>query len=129
MAIDVTIDTESHLVSRTVTGAYNLDEMIVSIEATFQHPDHRPGMKELTDLRECVHGATKEDVASLVECVLAHREAATGTRAAVVVSTAVTYGMSRMAQIRLDGFPSEIAVFYDMEEAKRWLGIPGSGSV
>lgn len=124
MAIDVTIDTESHLVCRTVTGAYSLDQMIASIEATFQHPDYRPGMKELADFRECVHGATKEDVASLVECVIGHREAASGTRAAVVVSTAVTYGMSRMAQIYLDGFPSEIAVFYDMEDAKRWLGMP-----
>ena len=124
MAIVVAIDPQSHLVCRTVTGAYSLDQMIASIEATFQHPDYRPGMKELADLRECVHGATKEDIASLVEWVLGHREAATGARAAVVVSTAVTDGMSRMAQMYLDGFPSEIAVFYDMDEAKRWLGMP-----
>ena len=123
MAIDVVIDKEGHLVCRTVRGAVSVDEIIANIEATLQRPDYRPGMKDLTDLREYAHGASREDIARLAQCIVGHNEAVTGMRAALVVSTPVSYGMARMLQTHLDDLPSEIAVFYDIEEAKRWLGI------
>jgi hypothetical protein len=79
-------------------------------------------MNDLTDLREYVHGATKEDMARIAQHIIGHGEAAAGMRAALVVSTAVSYGMARMLQIHLDDLPLEISVFYDIDEAERWLG-------
>jgi hypothetical protein len=123
MSIDVVIGKERCSVVRTISRAVGVDEVIASIEATLQHPEYRPGMKNLTDLREYVHGATKEDMARLAEHIIGHSGATRGTKAALVVSSTVSYGMARMLQTHLDDLPAQIAIFYDIDEAKRWLGL------
>lgn len=122
MPIDVEVNKGDKLVCRTVTGMSSIDEMIASIQATLQHPDYRPGMRDLTDLREHVHKATRQDIERLAQWIIGHAEEVPSTKAAVVVSNMVSYGMTRMLQMHLDELPSEIAVFYDIDEAKRWLG-------
>ena len=123
MPIDVSIDEKRHLVHRTVEGAVSMDEIIANLEKTLLHPDYRIGMKDLTDLRDYVHQSGSEDMRRLAQYIISRSNAAGDFKSALVVSETVTYGMLRMLQIQLDSLPSEIAIFYDLDEAERWLGI------
>lgn len=123
MPVDVSIDMGKDLVTRIGRGLVTVDELVESLEDVAGRPDYHPGMKSLTDLRNCFHQLTAEDMRRIAEVLIKHRERHANAQAAIVVSKAVSYGMSRMLQIHLDveGLPVGFAVFYDIDEAKEWL--------
>ena len=43
-------------------------------------------------------------------------------RIAIVVEADVQFGLSRMFQMLAEGFPTEVAIFYDQDEAESWIG-------
>ena len=43
-------------------------------------------------------------------------------KTALLVDDATQYGLSRMFQILVDGFPTQIGIFMDEAEARDWLG-------
>jgi hypothetical protein len=43
-------------------------------------------------------------------------------RIAIVVEAEVQFGLSRMFQMLVEGFPTEVAIFYDPAEAEQWIG-------
>jgi hypothetical protein len=43
-------------------------------------------------------------------------------KTALLVDDATQYGLSRMFQILVDGFPTQIGIFHDEAEARDWLG-------
>jgi hypothetical protein len=123
MSIDVSIDKRNNLVCRTLKDEIAIDEILVSLEETAKHPDYRPGMKSLNDMREYVPRSDSINVKRVAEYLLSHIEDRQGLEAAVVVSRAVDYGMTRMLQALADTPAMRIAVFYDLDEAKQWLGM------
>jgi hypothetical protein len=123
MPIETSIDTRNDLILRTLSGAVEAGELLEALEATLHHPDYHPGMKSLNDLRESTHSARVEDIQQVAGLILKHVDRLEGGRAAIVVSSAVSYGMGRMLQAYADDAPLEIAVFFDMAEARRWLGL------
>ena len=77
----------------------------------------------LTDLREAAHHTGPEDIRRIAGLLSRSLERIAEGRAAVVVSQAVSFGMMRMLQAYVDGIPFEIRIFYDLAEARRWLGL------
>jgi hypothetical protein len=122
MPVDVWIDKENGLICRTLRDEISIDEILASLEQTANHPDYRPGMKSLNDLREFVPQSTGNDVRRVADYLLEHATDREGLEAAVVVSRAVDYGMTRMLQALADSPSFRISVFYDLDEAKEWLG-------
>jgi hypothetical protein len=122
MPVKVSIDRGKGLITRTVRDEVTIEEIVKSLEETLDDPRFRPGMKSLTDLRQLSHRWTSDDVTRIVQLVVDNQARLAGGRAAVVVSRTVSYGMIRMLQSRVDGV-YQIQVFYDMDEAKQWLGI------
>ena len=123
MPIDVCIDTGRNLITRTGRDLVTVDECIQTVEYVLTHPDYQPGMKSLSDMRDVSHQLTADDVRRIAQVVAGTREEPLSTRAAIVVSKTVSYGLSRMLQIHLEGegLPLALSVFYDMDEAERWL--------
>jgi hypothetical protein len=131
MPVEFSIDKEDNIVYRTLRGEVRVDEVLASLEETAKHPDYRPGMKSLNDVREYTPRSTSSDVRQIAEYLLGHADVRKGLVAAVVVSQAVSYGMTRMLQALADNPDFSISVFYDLEEAKRWLEAvrPGVGDL
>jgi len=106
-----------------VTGSVTTVELLKSFASILAHPDYRPGMKSLTDMREVAHFATSGDIRQIVHFMEGCQDQISGGRAALVVSTDVSFGMARMLQIMSQHLPIEICVFRDLEEACTWLDI------
>lgn len=43
-------------------------------------------------------------------------------RIAILVEAEVQFGLSRMFQMLVEGFPTEVAIFYNLAEAEQWIG-------
>lgn len=43
-------------------------------------------------------------------------------RIAIIVEAEVQFGLSRMFQMLVEGFPTEVAIFYNQAEAEQWIG-------
>lgn len=43
-------------------------------------------------------------------------------RIAILVEADVQFGLSRMFQMLVEGFPTEVAIFFDRAEAEQWIG-------
>jgi hypothetical protein len=43
-------------------------------------------------------------------------------RIAILVEADVQFGLSRMFQMLVEGFPTEVAIFYNRAEAEQWIG-------
>jgi hypothetical protein len=123
MSIEVTLDKEQDLITRTLSGQFPIDDIIAKLKETVEHPDYHPGMKSLNDLREFVPVSDSSNVRRMAEYLLANAAEREGLRAAIVVSRTVDYGMTRMLQAMADTPSFSLAVFYDIDEAKRWLGV------
>ena len=116
------IDTEQDLVVRVLTGEIEIDEIIASLDNMTEHPGYHAGMKSLNDLREFVPTSSASNVRLMADYLLSN-PLEQGVRAAVVVSRSVDYGMTRMLQALADSPAFSIGAFYDIDEAKEWLGV------
>ena len=123
MPIEVTIDKGRDLITRTLTGQIAIEEIIAGLQETAAHPDYHAGMKSLNDLRGFVPVSDSSNVRRIAEYLLANAAEREGLRAAIVVSRTVDYGMARMLQALADTPSFSLAVFYDIDEAKQWLGV------
>ena len=43
-------------------------------------------------------------------------------RIAILVEAEVQFGLSRMFQMLVEGFPTEVAIFYNRADAEQWIG-------
>ena len=123
MSIKVEVDGERGLITRTIEGETSLEELIESIEAVIAHPDFRPGMKSLTDLRDAAPVKNPDDVKKLVKTLASHNSTIAGVKVAVVTPEAVAFGMMRMVQAYAGKTEAEVGVFYEMSKAREWLGL------
>ncbi len=121
------IDKNAGIVYRTITGEMTTEELIESYTSMLEHPDFRPGMSALTDMREKRASAYRRDVLLIAEFVRAHHDRIGHLRLAVVVSSSASYGMMRELKAELEESPVEIGIFRDLPAAEEWLGIPVEG--
>jgi hypothetical protein len=124
MPVTQRIDKEAGVVYRTATGHLEMEELVTVVLGAIDHPDYRPGMKSLTDLRGIDHEVTREDIQRLAELLRGRQTEISGGRGAIVVSSDVSFGMARMLEGLTTQVPYELNVFRDIAEACAWLGIP-----
>lgn len=123
MPVEFEVDHENGLVVTTLIGRVSTQESLAHIEHLVKNPRDYPHVSYLTDLRRAEHQASGEDIRKISESLSAHEEVIAGRKLAIVVSQPVMYGMMRMLELRLDAAPLDVAVFYEMDDAKRWLGV------
>jgi hypothetical protein len=123
MTVDFHIDKTRDLLVRTLGGEVTPDEVIDGLEASMKHPDYRPGMPSLIDMRGLASASSSADIRRFAGFLTEHADTLRGMQAALVVSRTVDYGLARMLQAIADDPHVSLAVFYDIGEARQWLGV------
>jgi hypothetical protein len=114
---------EKNLVHRELNGRVSAAEVIESIDSVVNHPDFRPGMQSLNDLREVENTADADYVMRVAQAMVSHTDRLASAKIAVVVSTELIYGMLRMLQSYISETPLEVMLFKDLDEAVDWLDL------
>lgn len=110
------------------TGVVTESDLISHLRSHVEDPELRPGMDEIVDLR----GVTELDLSTpaLRRVILfeqQHLEPFRLARIAIVASTDLPFGLSRMYQSLTDQAGTEVSVHRTLEEAEIRLGAGGTG--
>ena len=120
MPVTTEIDTKAGVVVNTISGALTRST-IHALDDVLRHPDFRPGMGIVWDVRGgAVEDLSSDDVRYIAEYGDSRIEERGRGRAAIVVSEDLAYGLGRM----LEGYAGERSmereIFRDFDEAVRW---------
>jgi hypothetical protein len=123
MAVTTKIDPETGIREHTVTGPLDLRALITALKKVYSMPEFRSEMNVIWDLREADLSAfSSEDIRQVREYVGRHWGVEGTSRAALVVTSDLGYGLTRMYEILLESrTASEVHVFRDYDEALRWV--------
>ena len=126
MSVEYTYDEEHNILYTRFFGLVIDKDLRDQGEAIAADPRIKPGVRELVDLAgiEDIQGSASSLEHNIqIDC--AHREKLAGMRTAIVASTDLLYGYSRMyqslAEVRRS--PLTVEVFRTVEEAREWLGL------
>jgi predicted component of type VI protein secretion system len=114
------IDAKRRLVYSRAWGVFSAAEMDEHRRAVATDPAFDPSFAQLGDLREVVRFD--------IETAILRREAtetifAPTARRALVASSDVGYGLSRVYGAHAELAQQSIRVFREIEDAERWLGV------
>ena len=118
-------DLSKELTVFTVTGTVKLREWLNTLQA---YARAGPTRYELFDIRDAEGGGfTSKEIDPLIEGAKSRSDARpAGGKTALVVSTDVHFGMSRVYQAisEIEGITWESEAFRSIEDAYKWLNIP-----
>ncbi|MBM2838107.1 MAG: hypothetical protein HW415_732 [Deltaproteobacteria bacterium] len=128
MPINYRIDLRQNMIWTTVTGILTDGELLEHKQKIVRDPDFRPGMRELSDVRnveqiDITSEGVQRFVAQDADDVLLLRN----HRIAIVAQEDVVFGMARMYAMMTEKYLGDVMVFRDMEDAIAWLGIEEQG--
>lgn len=122
MPITTHIDPGTGNRTHTITGEFKVFDVRQTLEAVYKRPDFRPEAGALWDLRDATGDVPTEDVRHLVDFVTKLVGDGEQGKVAIVVSSDLGFGLSRMYETILGGQTrKEMKVFWDIVEAKNWL--------
>ena len=123
MPVNTVIDKKAGVMIRTVTGELTFEDIKSSYEASLIRPDFQMNMHVIWDLRDAdASKIYKEDVIKIARYFETYIKNGDEYKAALVVSSDLEYGLSRMYQVAVADLPAEIGIFRGLEEAKKWVG-------
>ena len=123
MPVEVSIDKTRSLVLITISGMVGMDAWIAKLDSILSLPEYEVGMSGLIDIQAADHQTDIEDIARMVRYLVRNYRKIKGARIAVIAGKTVSYGLMRMLETQLLGLPFKLRVFYDVGEARSWLGI------
>jgi hypothetical protein len=121
--IETHIDLEKDLTIHTASGELSADEILRKIRSYYEGEVTRLLMWDLADAD--VRNLSASDVQEFVNLTNALTAPRAGGKTALVVSTTLAYGMSRMYEISKDVSDDQIGhrTFRDRKAALEWLGV------
>lgn len=125
MPITLEIDVERNLVVRTVSAPVAFEDFADAIQEHLDHPDFRPGMHVLWDIRDVESRPWTSQMAKQMADYAGSLSEKRGVgRFAIIASSDLAYGLSRQYQVIGQDIAPEIGVFRTMEEALEWILAP-----
>jgi hypothetical protein len=125
MPVDIEIDREAAgvgLITYTVTGELDLEELRDALEAVYEDPDFRPGMHALWQIKEGTIEVTATELPALISLLEERTEKrGSGYKAAIVVRGNLDFGLSTVFQMHAYTLPFEVKVFQSLTQARRWI--------
>ena len=123
MEISTEINKKKNIRCHIVRGVIDVRELTEYLKEMYTSSDFYSGMNVLWDLQEADFSSiSNEDVRSLMEYVGKQWGKGGKSKAALVVSHDLDYGLSRMYQSMMEGATSsKIDIFRDINEAKEWI--------
>jgi len=126
MSVEYTCDEERNILYTRFFGVVIDKDLTDQAEAVAADPRIKPGVRELVDLSgvEDIQGSPSS-LELNIQIDSAHGEKLAGMRTAIVASTDLLFGFSRMYQAlaELRRSPLTVEVFRTVEEAREWLGL------
>ena len=124
MTIKVNVDAAEHVRYTVMSGVVRDDELLDSYAVLRAAPDAERSLPGIIDLR----GVHKFDVTANVvrkigDMLRDVEPPGVRRRVAIAAPADVTFGMARMFEAFRAGGATEYAVFREMSEARRWLGL------
>lgn len=130
MPITYSIDETAARVHTVATGTLTDQEILEHKRALVGDPRYRPGMQEISDVRDVTELAvTPVGIRQMVAMDGAEADQLAGHRLAIVTGADVVFGVARMYQQSADHTPQTIGVFRTMEEAEAWLADATAGDM
>jgi hypothetical protein len=124
MPLRVSVDEEKVLITGILAGVVDVDEVIDRVCRGLEELDAGKQLKILADLRGQEPHWNPAEIREFAGFVGENRSLFADRAVAVVVSQTVQYGIVRMFQAYTDDIISVFDIFYDLDEATRWLGMP-----
>lgn len=118
MAISYSIDREKQIVYSVFSGHVSNEEIIDYQNALRRHPDFHPGMRELLDCSE--EQEVESRMLNVLELVKTSPWGADAKRA-IVATTPLIFGTSRVFQTLITPQHGNVNVFRDRAAAEAWL--------
>jgi len=122
MPIHTEIDKDTGIRRHTVTGDLTFATLKETLGTLYQSSEFQPDTNVLWDLRDAKQALTSKEVDRLADYVGGHWGTRGGSKAAIVVSRDVDFGMARMyEQLLAIHSSSVVMVFRELEDATSWL--------
>ncbi len=123
MPISYRIDAERNLILAEGHGILSDDDIINFRKQSLEDPAFKPGMRELSDYRRAErHEHTTEGLQSFIEYEKTSlAKMGEDYRIAIVTSSDLHFGFSRMYIAGVSEMLPEVQVFRDIDEAEAWL--------
>jgi hypothetical protein len=121
MPISYHIDKNQAAVFTTVSGTVDDEELVGHARALSSDPEVQLASVSLIDFRDVEEIDTSPDGVRRV--VLIFREIGYAPKSALVADRDATFGMARMYELMRGDAVSDVQVFREVDEAKKWLGI------
>ncbi len=120
----VTYSFHGNLLKMELVGQYPPDDVIKTFVAAMDDPKCPNPVALLADVRksDTLANAAVADIRRVAEAVGPYAPRV-GGRAAVVASSDVHFGLSRLGSVYSDTVGVEVQVFRDLESAVAWLGV------
>jgi hypothetical protein len=123
MAVDLTFHLDQRLARVTLSGSIDAAALAAAIELLTSDPRWSSSLNLIWDIRAATVTLSGEQLRQMIATRQARATSSRSRRTAVVVSSPLTYGMSRMAEIYLEvaSFPTDFQIFHTIEEARAWI--------
>jgi hypothetical protein len=121
--MEISAEIKNNIRYYTVRGAIDIDELTGYLKQIYSSSGSKSEMDVFWDLREAdFTSIATEEVFGFIEFVGVHWGKEGKSKAALVVSHDLGYGLSRMYEMLMGSKSSStIAIFRDMEEAEEWI--------
>ena len=131
MAIEVEIDKRAGVAVMRVRKSPSRNEARSALDELLAHPNYTPGMNVIAVLEEgSVARFTSPSVQAIADHAMARRERlGSNYRLALVVSSTVDFGVSRMYEAWSQHLPREVELFHSLADAYEWVSaeVPATG--
>jgi hypothetical protein len=128
MAFSFTIDGDHGVVRFTGEDVFSSRDLMESIKQVTAHPDFQPDYDHLVDLRDVT--SFEPDSGDIRKRSQQDREniRLDTSRIAIVATSNVVFGMSRMYETFMEGADVTVRTFRDMAEAEAWLDLEAAAT-
>jgi hypothetical protein len=102
-------------------GDFAVQDLREILDAALADPRTEPGTPTLMDVRRSEATRTTEELVSVVDSFGSKRDPSVPLRCAVVTTSDLRFGLSRMVSVYLERYGVDLQVFRDIESAEAWL--------
>jgi hypothetical protein len=126
MPITFSVSVTEKLIRTVAVGEITVEDIVEYVQQQMNHPDIRPGMHELVDMREATLELSYKKVQQLVGNIEPFNEKVGEARCALVSGKDISFGFARMYEMMAEQTGVETRAFRVMGPALEWLGIDDS---
>lgn len=102
-------------------GDYTAQAFRDLLVAAISDPRTRPGIPTLIDVRRSEATRSTDELVAMVDFLGSKRDRSVPLRCAVVATSDLRFGLSRMVSVYVEKYGVELRAFREVESAETWL--------